>query len=311
MNNQSLALPLSNLSPWPVRPLPSPTDFPAYARACNEQPFLSEDDERDLVARLRQDADRDAAWRLIVSHLRLVVRVVRAHAGYGLPLGDLAQEGTVGLMKAVRRFDPVHGVRLGAYAVRWVEAEIREYIFRNWRMVRLTATSALRRLFFSYRKTVEALRGWGDERPPLVSLKAIAAELNVSEADVKSAEAYFRGTDEGFDFPDLSGDFRESSPVEERQLTVAPGWSSSSVDPAEAFEAESEENHRRELLTHAFSKMPERERLVLTARRLQSPPEGLKELGQRLGVSAERVRQIEVRAWARLGTLLPLPQLPM
>lgn len=309
MTSHALALPSFTLPAGPFRPLPAPTIFPAYARACHEQPVLDEREERDLVTRLHRHADRDAAWRLILSHLRLVVRVVRAHAGYGLPPGDLAQEGTVGLMKAVRRFNPDRGVRLASYALRWIEAEVREFIFRNWRLVRLTGTTALRRLFFGYRKTVAALRQWGEERAHpagwSTDIKAIAAALEVGEDDVRTAEAYFRGTDEGLERPALDGEF-EDAHEEARALPAVVGWSSSGEDPAVAFEADDEDARRRAWLAGAFARLPERERLVLTARRLQSPPEGLKELGQRLGISAERVRQIEARAWQRLTSSLPV-----
>lgn len=280
----------------PLRPLPPPTQFEAYARAVAQQPFLSETEEAELVGRWRDGGDRAAAWRLVVSHLRLVVRAVRDHQGYGMPPGDLAQEGTVGLMKAVRRFDPEHGVRLAAYAVRWIEAEIREFIFRNWRLVRLSGSSALRKLFFGYRKTVAALRGWGEERSP-VDPEVVAQVLAVPAAEVRAAEGYFRGQDEGLYRPDSGDPDHENS--EERSLALPEGWAGSD-DPAESELARDSHAAMRAAVRHALADLPERDRAIVVARRLKEPSEGLQELGRVWGVSAERVRQIENRAWDRL-----------
>jgi RNA polymerase sigma factor (sigma-70 family) len=138
--------------------LPSPLNFEAYARAVQALPFLDDARERELAMAWKTTQDKGAAWELVMAHLRLVVRVVRDQAGYGLSPGDLAQEGTVGLMKAVHRFDPDRGIRLAAYAIKWIEAEVREYIMRNWRLVRLGSGSAMKKLFFGYRQALTSLR---------------------------------------------------------------------------------------------------------------------------------------------------------
>jgi len=288
--------------PRPGASLPSPTDFASYARAVAELPMLSAEEETTLAQAWRQHQDRAAAWRLVMAHLRQVVSVVRAHAGYGLPPGDLAQEGTVGLMKAVKRFDPDRGVRLGAYAVHWIEAEVREYIVHNWRMVRLGSTAAMKKLFFGYRKTVAALRGWGEERDVAPTAAAIAQVLDLTPAQVTTAEAFFRGQDMALDGPGLDGE----EDVERSDLAQLM-WQREGVTPEEALVATDWTATRHSALEQALATLPPRDQAIFRERRLKEPATGLAELGQRYAISAERVRQIEARTLKRVtADLQPL-----
>ena len=293
MSNANIAL----ASPTDLS-LPSPSQFEAYARAVQRWPMLSEDEEQRLVTAWRDRHDRDAARDLVASHLRLVVRVVRDHRGYGLSEGDLAQEGTVGLMRAVHKFDPAVGVRLAAYAIRWIEAEIREFIFKNWRVVRLGGTSAMKKLFFGYRATVASLRDMKADRTAGVTAEEVSRAMGLTEEQVHQARAYFGGRDMALDGPRSDDD---DAPSEALMLEAL-------VDDSEGIAAQVEEEDRvdavQKAVRQAVAKLPERDRQVLIARRLSTPPRGLAEVGEELGISAERVRQLEQRAAARLAVLL-------
>ncbi len=293
MNNTNMSLASSTgLS------LPSPSNFEAYARAVQQWPMLSAEDEQRLVAAWRNHHDRDAARDLVASHLRLVVRVVRDHKGYGLSEGDLAQEGTVGLMRAVHKFDPTVGVRLAAYALRWIEAEIREFIFKNWRLVRLGGTSAMKKLFFGYRATVASLRDMKADRTAGVTAEEVSRAMGLTEDQVHQARAYFGGRDLALDGPRSDDD---ESPSEGLMLESLP-------DGTESIAAQVEEDDRvaavQRAVRTALAELPPRDQAVLIARRLTNPPRGLADVGADLNVSAERVRQIEQRAAARLAVLL-------
>lgn len=280
--------------------LPSPTQFDAYARMANQMPMLEEKQERELVEAWRARQDAQAARALVLSHLRLVVRVVRDHRGYGLPEGDLAQEGTVGLMRAVHRFDPSMGVRLAAYAVRWIEAEVREFIFKNFRLVRMGASSAMKKLFFGYRQTLSSLRSMGEDREVGVSVQDVAQAMGVTEAQAQLAHAYFSGRDLGWDTP-APGRDNENGPDEALMLEALP---SDAPTPAALVEIHDSRQAIVTQVRHALSQLSERDRAVLEARRLVSPPVGLAELGQQWGVSAERIRQIEQRALKQIKAAL-------
>lgn len=295
--------PLASALSWPT--LPSPTDYPRYVRAVQAIPMLEEAEERELATAWRDRQDKQAAWRLVLAHLRLVTKVVREHAGYGMSPGDLAQEGTVGLMKAVRKFDPARGIRLGVYALRWIEAEVREYIVRNWRQVKLGTTAAMKKLFFGYRHTVAALRELGEDRDVVPTTQAVAQAMDLSPAQVAQAEAFFRGQDMGLSslLAAEEGDQAERADVALLAWEQADGTS-----PEAAVEELDWEQQRHRQLAQALRQLPPREREILEARRLQEPPVGLVELGERYAISAERVRQLENQAMKKVtGLLRSLP----
>lgn len=275
--------------------LPSPSNFEAYARAVQQWPMLDEGEEKRLINDWREKGDRNAARELVASHLRLVVRVVRDHRGYGLPEGDLAQEGTVGLMRAVHKFDPAVGVRLAAYALRWIEAEIREFIFRNWRLVKLGGTSAMKKLFFGYRQTVASLRELHADRAAGVSPEEVAEAMGLNEQQVRQARAYFSGRDLALEGPRADD---AETPSDALMLEALP---SNHETPAALAEEEDRQSAVRTLVHQALSGLPERERAILIARKMTTPAVGLAELGAKWGVSAERVRQLENKATSTLA----------
>jgi RNA polymerase sigma-32 factor len=257
-----------------------------YIQAASAIPVLSAEEEFQLATRLRETNDLDAAKRLVLSHLRFVVHVARGYSGYGLQLGDLIQEGNIGLMKAVRRFDPNVGVRLVSFAVHWIRAEIHEFVLRNWRLVRVATTKAQRKLFFNLRKAKKHL-GWLSKE----EAEAVAADLGVTTRDVAEMEQRLSGRDVSFD-PD---------PEEEESFapaTYLPGPVSS--DPAHAVEQDNAESNDHDRLTAALAKLDERSRMILSRRWLADSKATLHELAAEYGVSAERIRQIEANAIGKL-----------
>lgn len=290
---------IDNPSAYPVVQLPSPTHFEAYARVANALPLLDASTERELIRRWSEQQDAEAARQLVLAHLRLVIKAVRAHAGYGVPPGDLAQEGTVGLMKAVHRFRSSVGVRLAVFATHWIEAEIREFIFRNWRPVRLGTGAVMRKLFFGYRKTISELRALDPERPVGVSDQQVAKALGVPVSQVAHAAKFFRGADLSLDAPgpgDSTDDGRDV--LAEHDIALASEQSTPETETQRMVDGTRE--HRA--LLAGLAMLPRRDRRIIEARRLTSPPVGLKELGREFGVSAERVRQIEASAFKRLAS---------
>ena len=216
-----------------------------YIQAANAIPVLSAEQEFELATRLRETNDLDAAKRLVLSHLRFVVHVARGYAGYGLPLGDLVQEGNIGLMKAVRRFDPNVGVRLVSFAVHWIRAEIHEFVLRNWRLVRVATTKAQRKLFFNLRKAKKHL-GWLSKD----EAEAVAADLGVTTRDVAEMEQRLSGRDVSFDpYPEEDEDFAPA--------TYLPSPNS---DPAHSVERDNAEASEHDRLTAALAKLDERSR---------------------------------------------------
>ena len=264
----------------------------AYIGAVHQIPVLSVEDEQRLAHRLREDNDIAAAQELILSHLRFVVHVARGYSGYGLPLGDLVQEGNIGLMKAVKRFDPAVGVRLVSFAVHWIRAEMHEFIIKNWRIVKVATTKAQRKLFFNLRKSKTRL-GWlnADE------VRAVAKDLNVSEREVLEMESRLSGRDIGFDAPDDADD--DHAPPAPANYLVAHD-----VDPAEAYESANDEDNQLELLREGMAKLDERSRDIIKRRWLDADSKvTLQELADEYGVSAERIRQVEANALKKMKAL--------
>ena len=272
-------------------PVPSALgSLDAYIGAVNRIPVLAVEDEQALARRYRDEDDLDAAKALVMSHLRFVVHVARGYQGYGLGMGDLIQEGNIGLMKAVKRFDPDQGVRLVSFAVHWVRAEMHEFILRNWRIVKVATTKAQRKLFFNLRKSKKRL-GWMNAE----EVRAIAKDLNVSEREVMEMESRLSGRDIGFDAPDNGDDEGPPSPVAYLRTDVD--------DPAMAYERASHEEDQLDLLREGLSGLDQRSRDILKRRFLGEPKATLQELADEYGVSAERIRQVEANALKKMRAL--------
>jgi len=274
-------------------PIPSALgSMEAYVGAVHQIPVLSVEDEQRLAHRLREHNDIAAAQELILSHLRFVVHVARGYSGYGLPLGDLVQEGNIGLMKAVKRFDPSVGVRLVSFAVHWIRAEMHEFIIKNWRIVKVATTKAQRKLFFNLRKSKTRL-GWLNAE----EVRAVAKDLNVSEHDVLEMESRLSGRDVGFDAPDDADD--DHAPPAPVSYLVARD-----DDPALAYESANDEDNQLELLREGMAKLDTRSRDIIKRRWLDADSKvTLQELADEYGVSAERIRQIEANALKKMKAL--------
>ena len=267
----------------------------AYIQAVQSIPILDAEDERALARRYRDENDLGAAQQLIVSHLRFVVHVARGYAGYGLQLGDLIQEGNVGLMKAVKRFDPEVGVRLVSFAVHWIKAEIHEFVLKNWRIVKVATTKAQRKLFFNLRSSKNRL-GWfsNDE------VEAVAEDLGVDPATVLQMEQRMAGYDVSFDPAPDADDDDESS-------WVAPAGylRDDSNDPALMVEHRDSVEVAHERLGSALAGLDDRARTIIERRWLTDDGKAtLQELADEFGVSAERVRQLEKQAMVKLRGVL-------
>ncbi len=274
-------------------PIPSALgSLEAYIGAVHQIPVLSVEDEQALARRYRDGEDLDAARELVLSHLRFVVHVARGYSGYGLQLGDLIQEGNIGLMKAVKRFDPSVGVRLVSFAVHWIRAEMHEFILKNWRIVKVATTKAQRKLFFNLRKSKTRL-GWLNAE----EVRAVAADLNVSEREVLEMESRLSGRDIGFDAPaDEDDDHAPPSPA---AYLVAPA-----EDPSQAYERTDSEDHQLELLREGLSQLDARSRDIIKRRWLDADSKiTLQELADEYGVSAERIRQVEANALKKMKAL--------
>jgi RNA polymerase sigma-32 factor len=266
--------------------------FDAYVDAVSRIPVLSREEESELATRLRRDDDLDAARQLVLSHLRFVVHIARGYHGYGLPLGDLVQEGNVGLMKAVKRFDPTVGVRLVSFAVHWIRAEIHEYVLRNWRLVKIATTKAQRKLFFNLRKYKRHL-GWLSA----AETQAVARDLGVSAADVTEMERRLASRDVSYDLaPDADEEEESYSPS---AYLPAPD-----ADPAVAVERAEWDDDVTDKVAHAMAQLDARSQAVLRARWMTDQKATLHELADEYGVSAERIRQIEANAIKKLRKLV-------
>ena len=258
-----------------------------YIRAANEYPMLTAEEEKELAERLYYHEDLDAAKKLILSHLRFVIHVARGYSGYGLPQADLIQEGNIGLMKAVKRFNPEVGVRLVSFAVHWIKAEIHEYVLRNWRIVKVATTKAQRKLFFNLRKTKQRL-GWFNEN----EVDIVANELGVSKEDVIEMESRMSGADVGFDLPTDDAETETYSP--------ALYLEDKSSNFAAELENENFENQATEQLGAALESLDARSQDIIKARWLDDNKATLHDLAAKYNVSAERIRQLETNALKKL-----------
>jgi RNA polymerase sigma-32 factor len=270
-------------------PMTLPTgNIDAYVSAAFQLPMLSAEEEHDLAVRLRDRNDLQAARALVLSHLRFVVRIARGYSGYGLPQNDLIQEGTVGLMKAVRRFDPDMGVRLVSFAVHWIKAEIHEYILRNWRIVKVATTKAQRKLFFNLRSAKKRL-GWFSQE----EVREVAQDLGVKPETVLEMESRLANYDVSFDGADDDED--ESS-----SMAPAAYLPDLRHEPSRLLEQLDNAASEREGLYAALESLDPRSRDILQRRWLNEGKETLHELAAEYGVSAERIRQIEKNAMKNL-----------
>jgi RNA polymerase sigma-32 factor len=271
--------------------LPPVSSIESYVQAVNAIPMLTPERETELGRRLRASGDITAARDLVMSHLRLVVSVARNYMGYGLPQADLIQEGNLGLMKAVKRFDPERGVRLASFAIHWIKAEIHEYILRNWRMVKIATTKAQRKLFFNLR----SMKKSSSALTP-TEITQVAQTLNVKESDVIEMEQRLGGGDVALEpSPESDGDEVQVSPIAYLRDTAE--------GPAEILEREQTEGLETRGLTAALESLDERSRRIIRARWLaESEPKTLHELADEFGVSAERIRQIESKAMQKMRT---------
>jgi RNA polymerase sigma-32 factor len=266
--------------------------FDAYVDAVSRIPVLSREEETELATRYRRDDDLDAARQLVLSHLRFVIHIARGYHGYGLPLGDLVQEGNVGLMKAVKRFDPAVGVRLVSFAVHWIRAEIHEYVLRNWRLVKIATTKAQRKLFFNLRKYKRRL-GWLSAE----ETQAVARDLGVSPSEVTEMERRLASRDLSYDpAPDADEEDESYSPS---AYLPAPD-----ADPAVAVERAEWDDDVTDKVAQAMSQLDARSQAVLRARWMTDQKATLHELADQFGVSAERIRQIEANAIKKLRKLV-------
>jgi RNA polymerase sigma-32 factor len=275
-------------------PIPSPLgSLDAYIGAVHQIPVLTVDEEQELAHRFRDADDLDAARELVHSHLRFVVHVARGYSGYGLQLGDLVQEGNIGLMKAVKRFDPDMGVRLVSFAVHWIRAEMHEFILKNWRIVKVATTKAQRKLFFNLRKSKTRL-GWMNA----AEVRAVAKDLNVSEREVVEMESRLSGRDIGFDAPADEDEERSAPPSPAHYLRA------NEEDPSQAYERADSEDNQLELLREGMANLDKRSRDIVARRWLDADNKiTLQELADEYGVSAERIRQIEANALKKMKAL--------
>ena len=269
----------------------------SYIQAVQRTPMLNAEEEQELAQRLRLRNDLDAAQRLIVAHLRFVVHIARGYLGYGLPLADLIQEGNIGLMKAVRRFDPAHGVRLVSFAVHWIRAEIHEFILRNWRIVKVATTKAQRKLFFKLRGSKKRL-GWLNRD----EVNTVAQELGVSPDHVLEMESRLNGYDVSFDpLPEADGD-------EESESFAPAAWlRDEQANPAEALERDDWDERAVSQLGEALERLDPRSRDIVQRRWLSDAKPTLHQLAAEYQVSAERIRQLENNAMKKLRAALPAP----
>ena len=264
----------------------------AYIAAAKRFPILTEEEEFRLATRFREENDVEAARQLVLSHLRLVISIARGYLGYGLPHADLIQEGNIGLMKAVKRFDPHQGVRLVSFAIHWIKAEIHEYVLRNWRMVKLATTKAQRKLFFNLRSMKP-----GSEALTTSQVADVAHQLNVKPEEVVEMETRLSGHDIAL----------EANNDDEEGFAPIAYLEDSRSEPTRVLERRAHDHLQSDGLQTALASLDERSRRIVEARWLTEDPATLHDLAAEFGVSAERIRQIESKAMQKMKThLLPL-----
>jgi RNA polymerase sigma-32 factor len=272
-------------------PVPSVVgSLDAYISAVHRIPVLSQEEEQDLSRRYQSEEDLASARKLVMSHLRFVVHVARGYSGYGLQLSDLIQEGNIGLMKAVKRFDPDQGVRLVSFAVHWIRAEMHEFILRNWRIVKVATTKAQRKLFFNLRKSKKRL-GWMNAE----EVRMVAKDLGVPEATVREMESRLSGRDIGFEAP---ADAEEDAKPAPEAFLVDEG-----ADPYENVADADQTDNQLETLSAALQKLDQRSRDIIQRRWLNEEKATLQDLADEYGVSAERIRQVEANAMKKMRGL--------
>ncbi|WP_038343841.1 RNA polymerase sigma factor RpoH [Acinetobacter sp. A47] len=264
----------------------------AYISTVNQIPILTAEQEKELAERYYYDQDLDAAKLLVMSHLRFVVHIARSYAGYGLPQGDLIQEGNLGLMKAVKRFDPNMGVRLVSFAVHWIKAEIHEYVIRNWRIVKIATTKAQRKLFFNLRSLKKS-----SKRLTLEEAQSIANDLNVTPEQVLEMEGRLTAYDAAFE---AQGDDDDDTPHTAPALYLEDNR----YDPARLIEEEDYEEQSTSALHEAMDQLDDRSRNILQRRWLDDDKSTLHELAAEYNVSAERIRQLEKNAMEKIKTAM-------
>ena len=265
----------------------------SYIRIANQYPILSAEQEKELAERYYYDEDLEAAKQLILSHMRFVIHIARGYLGYGLPLADLIQEGNIGLMKAVKRFDPNVGVRLVSFAVHWVKAEIHEYVLKNWRIVKVATTKAQRKLFFNLRKNKHRLAWFNEDE-----IQKVADDLGVSPQEVREMESRMTGQDLGFDLPvgeDDSEAYTHSMYLEDNSSNFA-----------DELEDEEQMGEATAQLAYALSTLDERSQDIIKTRWLDENKATLQELADKYNISAERVRQLENAALKKIKDAVTL-----
>ncbi len=267
-------------------------DIDSYMKVVNKLPVLEEDDEIALAKRLRDYNDIEAARKLVLSHLRLVVSIARSYLGYGLPLSDLIQEGNIGLMKAVKHFDPDVGSRLAPFAVHWIKAEIHDYVIKNWRMVKIATTKAQRKLFFNLRKSKKRV-GWFTQK----EMKDVADNLGVDISDVAEMESRLSGTDVGFNIEDDDTNNDRYMPVVVSPNTYLEDENSNFAKNIEILESQ---NFELSKLKQALDCLDERSRHIIEERWLKDNKATLQDLAKKYNVSIERLRQLENLALAKI-----------
>ena len=297
-------------SPWAL--VPALGNLDAYISAVNRLPLLTQEEEQTYARQLKENNDVDAAGRLVMSHLRLVVSISRQYLGYGLPHGDLIQEGNVGLMKAVKRFDPDQGVRLVSYAMHWIKAEIHEYILKNWRMVKVATTKAQRKLFFNLRSMKQGFKADASAADAAThrdtlsdhEIDVVAAQLNVKRKEVIEMETRMSGGDVLLD----------PTPSDDSEQAFGPiaYLADASHEPTAMIESRQRDVLASDGITNALASLDERSRRIVEERWLKVNDDGsggmtLHELAAVYGVSAERIRQIEVAAMKKMKKALTEP----